>query len=233
MLRYVLALLMMGSIAQAQDTTISTYSEPGAFVITVKETPDGVTYLRYEGDFVESTSLSLASAIKITPTAAYLELNSSGGLFYPDDPASAEIRIRGLPVVVKAGEICASACAYTAMASPDIRIDGLLAFHLPYNGAFAKEATLYDISQSSVEMTMLMAKRMFEQGWRLVLYYNIEQNTGLDTWMVFDDSQELDRYRFTDPATFMDATEVPPSFYVGSTEDVKNMSAAQAVDNTP
>lgn len=233
MLKYVLTFLLMGSIAQAQDTIVSTYSEPGAFVITVRETPDGVTFLRYEGEFVESTSLALATAIQITPEAAFVELNSLGGLFYTDDPASEEILARGLPVVVKAGEICASACAYTAMASPDIRIDGLLAFHLPYNGAFAKEATLYDISQSSVEMTLLMAKRMFEQGWRLVLYYNIEQNTGLDTWMVFDDSQELNRYRFTDPATFMDATEVPPSFFIGSTEEVTRMSAAQVVDGNP
>jgi hypothetical protein len=222
----------MSGAAAAQNTIISTYRGPG-FEITFQQTAQGENFLRYEGTYVETTGVALATAIRINPNIAYLEMSSLGGALAEIEEPVTELQERGIPVVVRAGDVCASACAFMALASPDIRIEGLMAFHLPYSEVYLKEDSLYAISQSSVEMTLLMSRQLFLQGWKLTLYYNIQQNSGLDSWVVFDNSDDLDRYRFTDPATFMDTIEATPSYYVMSTAEVMAALAAQAVDNTP
>ncbi len=235
MLKSILAALfvLVGSSATAQNTIISTYSNPGQFVITVQETPEGERFVRYEGDYVPMSGNALASALSTNPDIAFLEISSMGGLLAEVDRPVAEITRLGLPVVVRAGEVCASACAFMALASPDIRVEGLLAFHLPYGDGYAKETTLYDISQSSVDMTLKMSRQLFKQQWKLILYHTIQQHSGLDNWVVFMDSENLNIFRFTDPATFMDDTDQPAQIAVMTTAEVLAALQAQRVDTTP
>jgi hypothetical protein len=228
-----LGFLLMVALVSAQNTIISTYSDPGKFVITVQETPDGERFVRYEGDYVRQTGAALATAISTTPDIAYLEVSSFGGLLAEVERPVAEIERLQLPIVIRAGDVCASSCAFMALASPDIRIEGLLAFHLPYGDNYSKETNLYDLSQSSVEMTLKMSRQLFKQKWRLVLYYVIQQNAGLDKWVVFTKTEHLDHFRFDDPSEFADDTGQATQVTIMTTEEVLGTLRAQLVDNTP
>jgi hypothetical protein len=236
MLKLILATVgffLMGGVATAQNTIISTYGDPGNYTITVQKTPEGKKFVRYEGNYVPLSGAALVAAIQLTPDLAYLEISSMGGLLGEIERPVMEIERLKLPIVIRAGEVCASACAFMALASPDIRVEGLLAFHLPYNDNWAKETSIYDISQSNVEMTIKMSRQLFNQKWRLILYYTIQQNSGLDNWLVFTDTENLDYFRFTDPNDFVAQPEQPAQVTMMTTAEVLATLASQAVDNTP
>jgi hypothetical protein len=199
----ILLAIIYSSVAMAQDK-ILTSSDIGQAVIYVKENSGGEKYLRYEGLFIPYSGAAISNLLTINDDIKYVEFHSPGGLLSEIGETGILMRSRDILFTVREGDVCISACAYLALYSTRIQLDGVLAFHLPYLTGFTNEKTLYYISQSSVVGTLEMSRQLFKNGWKMFLYYVIAQESNLDNFVVFTDINELDKFRMTDPSTFVD-----------------------------
>ena len=211
MAKHLIAFLIaaMLAITTSYASTVSTENEiidtremVGYYKVTVERTPDGTKFARFDGDVGYLFGYSLSNLLQIHPDVEYLEMHSTGGNLDEIYAPAKVIREMGLPVVVRKGEYCVSACAYLAMASPDIRIGGQLAFHLPYFEAFSMNDTLYTVSQTAVVSTINMNRYLFDNGWKLIFYFMVQFTTDHEKFVVFESEEELDKFRYDDPTTF-------------------------------
>lgn len=188
-----------------ENKIIDQVAAPNIYTITVYETPKETVFLRYVGRIGYMTSDMLVSMIeKYSDRLDHIQLSSPGGnLRETIDPGIA-IRNHEIPIKIREGDACVSACAYLALYSPDIDINGLLAFHRPYFSQYDITNSIYDISQSTVTMTISLINQFFDNGWKTFLYYTIATESDDRIYVVFDNEDELNKYRFEDPANFMD-----------------------------
>jgi len=191
----------LGLSASAQ--TILTYAQGDQYAIMIVEDQHGRKFLRYQGDFVNHSGTVISNYIVNFPDIEYVEFNSTGGVLLEVHKPGVLLRNREIPFHVREGEVCISACAFLALYSQDIKLDGLLAFHLPYIEEFRREETLYDISQSMVERTLRMTRQFYQNDWMAILYLVIAQKSDLTTYVVFDDVDELMKFKITNKDQFM------------------------------
>lgn len=175
-----------------------------SYIITIAEDATGKKFMRYAGAFVPASGGMITTYLSRFPDIDYVEFNSQGGVLLEINGPGSLLRDMAIPFIVKKGDVCVSACAFLALYSPDIKLDGLLAFHLPYRTTFAREITLYGISQSMVERTLRMSRQMFENDWLLYLYLTVVRESDMKNYVVFDDISELEKYKMTDKSQFMD-----------------------------
>jgi hypothetical protein len=168
---------------------------------------DGLKFIRVDGKIQPNFGMHLATFIHRNFNAAYIELSSPGGLLSEIDIVGRKIKKLSIPVVIRSGDACVSACAYLALYSKDITINGQLAFHMPYFRNFDSEMTLSEVSKSSVTNTMSLVRNMYSNGWTMILFYFISEQTSRNTYIVFLDEIYLDAYRISDEMPF-DATSV-------------------------
>jgi len=204
---FFLFMIVFSIPAYAQDIIITRTSIGGNAQIIIFENTDGEKYLRYEGEFQESSGGAIAAYIDNFQDIKWVEFHSPGGVLLEVNPLGIRLREREIPFVIKEGDVCVSACAFLALFSPDIQLNGMLAFHVPYVTAMHSTMTLNEVSQMMNERTMRQTRQMFQNGYLAYLYLNIVRNSDIDKYLVFTDIEELNKYRMTDPAMFMDVPE--------------------------
>lgn len=200
----VLVLIILAPLASAQSVVTQTAVGDGAQIIILDD-DDGKRYLRYEGPFFPASGTAIANYLDSFQDIEWVEFHSPGGVLLEVNPPGIRLREREIPFVVKKGDVCVSACAFLALFSPDITLDGMLAFHVPYVQAMPSTMTLNDVAQMMNERTMRQTRQMFQNGYVAYLYLNIVRNSNIEKYLAFTDINELNKYRMTDPATFMDA----------------------------
>ena len=130
---------------------------------------------------------------------ALLSLSSSGGSVAVATSVALTILSRKIPVIVEKGAICVSACAYMALASPDITVHGQLAFHLPYYKRIPMDWTLDKISKLAAETATMQLIQFYTYQFRAYLYYKIIELDKKDPklYLVFEDSDSINTFRFS------------------------------------
>jgi len=73
-------------------------------------------------------------------------MKGNGGLFYTGLALGRAIRESGARVIIPTGTECISACAFAAIASEEVHVDGALLFHRPYMQLVPTNATIEEIS---------------------------------------------------------------------------------------
>lgn len=236
MVKYIFAFLLIflvsitptfASTASTENEILETRDMVGLYAITVQRTPDGTKFIRFEGDVGYMFSYNLSNILDRHPDAEYLEMYSNGGMLVETNEPAKRIARLGIPVVVRPGEYCVSACAYLALASPDIRLGGQLAFHLPYSGGFSLDTTLYEVSQDAVLVTLMMNRYLFEHDWKLILYFLIQSTTDSETYVVFESEEELYKFKFDDPTEFTAVTDTIPFFSVRTGPEIDAFALEQ------
>jgi len=201
-----LFLLFASGISKANEPEIiEQIVMPNSYQIVVYQIDDQTTFIRYSGQIGYMSGYALDSFItKYHKSLNHIELASPGGnMVEIRDPAKS-ISKYGIPIKIRAGDACISACAYLALSSKDISIDGLLAFHLPFFSNYSVSDSLYDISQSTVELTIAMVDYLFENEWKMIFYHTVASNSDDRIYVVFDDEKDLNKFRFESESEFLD-----------------------------
>lgn len=202
----------------------------GQYEMTVELDPQGRKLIRLEGDVGHLFGYNLTNLLQLNDDVEYIELFSTGGKLFEIREPGIYIRERSLPVHVRKGEYCISACAYLALFSQDIKVDGQLAFHMPYAEEFSRELTLYDVSQSTVVTTLLLTHDLFANGWALVFYLAIASVTDINNYMVFESGDELEKFRVNDVNRFIDDDLQMPSWIIRNSEQMSARATEQMLD---
>lgn len=190
-------ILFSATMLWAENKVLETYTQLGhdGYTISVERDPAGDKLIRFNGGFGPLSGYLFQTYITSNEDIAYIELHSTGGILNEIGLPSILIRDRQIPVHVRPGEYCVSACAFLALYSPEIDIQGQLAFHLPYMTQFNFRHTLEDIQQNNINLTLLMTKEFYENDIILLLYYLISAQTSVDEFIVFTDNNELNKFR--------------------------------------
>jgi len=98
-------------------------------------------------------------------------------------------------IIVPAGQTCASACAFAALAGRDLMIDGEMLFHRPFTSSVPADATLEDVAARYGAAFMDMAEYLIEVGRDISLARRIVTDTGRCAWLVADADSSLDQMR--------------------------------------
>lgn len=199
--------------------------------MTAEETPDGEQIIRVAGEIDHLFGYNLSTLLDNFPEVTRIIIVSDGGILEEIYAPAARIQKRKITVEVEHGSYCISACAFLALYSPNIIIDGQMAFHRPYYTSFDMNMSLYDVSQTATFQTIDMSRNFFDTGWKLILYYVIDFSTSSLTYLVFEDEEELNKYRMTDPSQFTDEVASNEGF-IRTSNQIILISAQQLLDNT-
>jgi hypothetical protein len=192
---WIMLVMATGAIAQDEyPRQVATTKMPN-YTITVTETSPGVKTVRFDGAFTYMSDYFLNVYLQ-THRPAVLEMNSNGGNLSALAAPGQTIRRQKIRVRVLEGEYCLSACAFMAMYSPSIDIQGQLGFHVPYRLYFEYDETIQDVYNNGVFVTISMITQFHDNGWPMYLYYWMAHETNRLTYMVFTDSVEFDSYRW-------------------------------------
>lgn len=231
MAKYILAIIfsLFAAAAIAQEEyprTIATTELP-KYTISVIEQEPGVKYLRFEGEIVPQMNFFFNTYL-LTHDPQWIELSSQGGTLSAVYSTGRLIREWGIPVVIKRGEMCMSACGFLAMYSPDITIDGLIGLHHPYRLYYDREETLEDIYDDGKLITIGMITAFYDNGWPMFLYYSLVERTDSYTYMLFKDTEEFNSYRWSPDSGIPFTSENYPFFEQEVTDAPVAFSYAQS-----
>ena len=138
------------------------------------------------------------------------------------------IRDHSLPVRIRYGENCVSACAFLSLYSPSITIDGQMSFHRPYDLGYPTDMSLYEINQLSVERTLRIVHELFDNRWNMFLYILIDQHTDDEMLLTFRSSRELEMFRLEDPADFTETiNHINNLYHIVSPDELIEYSETQ------
>jgi len=102
------------------------------------------------------------------------------------------IRQEGARVIVPGGARCASACAFAAVASENLEIDGELLLHRPYIQAVPSDETVENIAAAYGSAYLMMAEYLGEMGFGIGLSRRLVEETGRCVLLVANAERDLD-----------------------------------------
>jgi len=117
--------LLISSIALLISVSVS-HSEELKFVEW-----NGVRTILFDGQFSGGTTDRLKAFLNENPERTMI-MNSPGGIFSEGIATGELIREMGVAVHIPSRAVCISACAFAAIASEEVKIEGIVAFHRPY-----------------------------------------------------------------------------------------------------
>jgi ATP-dependent protease ClpP protease subunit len=198
------------------------------YQITVARDSSGITYIRHEGMVGHLFSYMFITHLQRYPDIQYIEMNSPGGLMTEVFAVGQYIRDHSLPVRIRYGENCVSACAFISLYSPSITIDGQMSFHRPYDLGYPTDMSLYEINQLSVERTLRIVHELFDNRWNMFLYILIDQHTDDEMLLTFRSSRELEMFRLEDPADFTETiNHINNLYHIVSPDELMEYSETQ------
>ena len=121
----------------------------------------------------------------------YIEMSGPGGLMTDMVVIMGAIKKSGLPVRVPTGSFCASACAFAAVSSENVIVDGTLLFHMGYIAGYHSGASLHDILNHGQAMVADIAPVFAEIGFKAYFLELLIKNTGPGQWYVVTKASQL------------------------------------------
>ena len=125
-------------------------------------------------------------------------LSGNGGDYYAGLRLGVLIREEGSVVIIPSGATCVSACAFAALGSDKVIIDGELWFHTPYLNSVPTSKTILEIAQmfgrAYVDMTSYLARMDIPMSFG----HDLLVRTTTSKFVVIDDGLQIDRMRATE-----------------------------------
>lgn len=214
---------------------IQTIIHPAGYTITLEKDVEGESLIRFSGRVGMHFDTVMSTMIRINvDEISYIELSSNGGIMNEIIDAGNLIRKHEIPIVIRSGESCISACAFLSLYSPDIRIKGQLAFHMPYLEEYSRTESLYEISQKNIPITLYMVRTMYRNGWGIILHFLISINTTIETYVVFESTEELNLFRIENLGAFDTENTARPfiSFVRKSADMARRRFEQKTFDNS-
>jgi len=201
-------------------TAIPTMSQPNhkpSYTIT-ESTSHHESWLRFEGAMTMKGMSDLGDKI-VAGNYDRLELNSAGGLAQSGYLLGHAIEYSNVKVMVRYGDICLSACAFAAMGSDDVIINGILGLHSPYAMGHDSGTTLTEIAQISNVGFADMMWYLSNMGYNIRLLKQIADETSPESFIVFSNAADLKSFK-TD-SFLNDTKEYMTMYEVMSTDDIR------------
>lgn len=127
-------------------------------------------------------------------------LSGDGGEYYAGLRLGRLIKAEGSAVIISAGSICVSACAFAALGSDKVIVDGELWYHAPYLTLVPTNVTILEITQMFGRAYVDMASYLVSVGVPVSFGHDLLVQTTTNKFIVIDDGYQIERMR---------ATEVP------------------------
>ena len=166
--------------------------------ITTEMDMQGKIFVKFTGMFTgyDKPAKKLEEILKkYEGSLEYIALSSGGGYTDSIEPFGNVIKRWKLPVVIKYGDFCNSTCAFISLYSPDIKIDGQLAFHTPYHAQLEIIKKLFYLIKVSAGQSIFIAKVLHDNNWNLDLYFRTILFTDPVTFIIFDSEDDLYKYK--------------------------------------
>jgi len=203
MLKFLLAAVLAFTLVS--NATAREYHVTGdgtEFTIGYILEDDGSTTLAYQGN-ITWTGATMIDVELIQGSYDRLEMHSPGGLAAAGYMIGAALRNTDTPMVVQPGHVCMSACAYAALDAPELSIQGLLGFHMPYIDTMQADQTLLDYGAVSNGVALQFAWYVMNAGYNYQFVSLMSLETTPETLMVFTDENDLYQFR-TNPLTVIE-----------------------------
>lgn len=215
MFKFLLAVIL--AFALVPDATAREYhviSDGTEFIIGYVTEDDGSTTLAYQGNITWTGATTIGVEL-IRGDYARLEMHSPGGLAVAGYMIGGALRNTNTPMVVQPGHICLSACAYAALEAPDLSIQGLLGFHMPYIDTIQTDRTFRDYGAMLNGVTLQFAWFVMNAGYNYQFVSLIALESSPKSFLVFTNENDLYQFR-TNPLTLVEETD---TLYEILTED--------------
>ena len=186
-------LATIGFILLSSVASADTIYEDENLSITLSE-----SRLYVDGILDDGSSLIIINAL-LNTQPDYLAINSYGGVAREGFRLGNFLHRHNIPTVIEYRDVCASACAFAALGSSNVTINGYLAFHSPFYTVYYQNSSLDDIYNLGIQTSATMIDYTTSLGYSLNLPLTIASATDSDTFMVFDSSDNLNAYRVDNP----------------------------------
>lgn len=150
----------------------------------------------FYGEFEEKSAFKLVEALAVTD-AKYLDIGSPGGLMSEALLIGDYLGKNGITVKIRKESTCISACAFAVLKAKTIQLDGTIKFHSPYIPFVPTEMPLYEMLKTSDRYTLKLAKLFVSAGYTISFVELINDKTTRSTFMVFDDIENLYKFKNT------------------------------------
>jgi hypothetical protein len=127
----------------------------------------------------------------ITKDVLVVSMHGRGGDYYAGLSLGNLISKEESLVIIPEGKECISACAFAAIGSDKITLNGSLLFHVPYTRAYGTNYTLQEISQEVGVVYVDMAAYLLRQGFSIHFAREILASTSPCKFIVVTDGESL------------------------------------------
>lgn len=166
------------------------------------------------GDFRKLQSLIDATGIKV------VHFNSPGGNAIEGFNIGTILKRNNMKGVITKGSICMSACAWAFLGTEDKIIDGVLGFHTAYvaspSGGPAKAGEFKETPTATLKGGQFIgatnAAYFFDLGYRFQLQSLIQYTTDPQTYLIFQDETDLDRFKYEKAEDYTYVEKLPPGY---------------------
>jgi len=146
--------------------------------------------------YMDSGLSDLVSSIGKRATIKKIVMYGQGGNFLESVVLSSYVRERNIDVIVPSGYSCMSSCAFVAISSPHLTLDGVIALHSPFiPREIAMNMDVSDLTQSIIASQAIMLQLLESAGFSSRLFFVVSLATDPDSAVVFKSVDELNKYR--------------------------------------
>ena len=195
--------LTVTTVVNAQEEIIDEYTNPYYSIQIVRDIRFSSVFMRIRGKMVDGFGLAAYNYIHAYyPT--YIEIDSPGGKMEEMFTLGKTVFLWDIPIWVKRGTICSSACGFLLLYADKIKIDGIVSFHTPHKLSYDPEMTLHEIAHNEISSTLYMVELFDILDVTFKFYKTIIQKTSVDTFLVILDGRELAKLRLSSDDDFID-----------------------------
>ena len=161
------------------------------------EEVDGKSFLYYKG-YIDSGSGIRLKRMFMTYDPDMFVISSGGGLVTDAYMIGRHIADHNISVIVEKNSLCMSACAMIVMASDDLTIEGKIGFHTPYLTFLPTEFSIIEALKNHSRDISDFVNYFHENGYSNSLVNDILRQTSKNTFITFDNEQDLLSFRTYD-----------------------------------
>lgn len=189
-----LSLILFGSVATAAQMTVK----------------DG--YIKFDGPIVQGDAIRFVQLVNSTNIKT-IHLNSPGGVAVEGfnlGYAAKELKVK---LVIDDQSVCLSACAIMFLGGEEQELEGLIGFHRSYIPEEHKDKLSTTEAFANGQGLGVGTTYFFHtMGYTLQLQALITQITNPETFLVFKDLKELNKFKFSGAIGFNNTLELPNSW---------------------
>lgn len=126
-------------------------------------------------------------------------MSGPGGSFYPGLMLGRAIQSEGARVIIPSGSKCISSCAFAALGSPNITIDGELWFHRGFALSVPAFKTIDEIGAMYSSVALDTAEYLLNVGFPIVVTKQIVTQSSYCKYLVVNNTEHLNDMRSDNP----------------------------------